>query len=229
MTPTERVRSMIKTIVATVLAVTVPGLTHAQAPPPGLLSPHADLAGANPADHGVAKAAGMPLRDGNLAPGMLTVRIVRGSFDNNVPGQNVTVSVAGGKTETVRTGPDGRAQFAHLPVGASVQAAATVDDEALLSDAFEMPGESGVRLLLVLGEGPATAAGMPPATPMQAPLTPVESATEVRAGGPVVLVEGGTTTRDWGDGSTGVTAIRVIMATTTILAFVFVGFRRQGR
>lgn len=219
---------MTKTIVATVLAATLPALTQAQAPPPGLLSPHA-AASADPADHGVAKAAGMPLRDGNLAPGMLTVRIVRGSFDNNVPDQNVTVSVAGGKTETVRTGPDGRAQFAHLPVGASVQAAATVDDEALLSDAFDMPGESGVRLLLVVGEGPVTAAGMPPTAPSPAPLVPGAGATEVLAGGPVVPAEGATTTRDWGDSSTGVTAIRAIMATTTILAFVFVGFRRQGR
>ncbi len=220
---------MIKTVFATVLAMTVPALTHAQAPPPGLLSPHADLAGADPADHGVAKAAGMPLRDGNLAPGMLTVRIVRGSFDNNVPDQNVTVSVAGGKTETVRTGPDGRAQFAHLPVGASVQAAATVDDEALLSDSFEMPGESGVRLLLVVGEGPVTAAGMPPGAPSQAPTILADAATTVLVGAPVMPVVGATTANDWGDGSTGVTTIRVIMATTTILAFVFVGFRRQGR
>jgi hypothetical protein len=220
---------MTKTIAAAMLAMTVPALTHAQAPQPRLLSPHTAPESAGSADHGVAKAAGMPLRDGNLAPGVLTVRIVRGSFDNNVPGQDVTVAVAAGKSETVRTGPDGRAQFAHLPVGTSVRAAATVDGEVLRSDSFEMPVESGVRLLLVIGEGPVTAAGRPPGTATQAPPLLVGNAGTILASpSGVVPVEFATTTRGRSNGPTGVTVIRVIMTAATLLAFAVVLFRRPG-
>lgn len=210
------------------LAILAPALAEAQAPPLDLLSPHAIRAEKDPADHGVARAAGMPLRDGVLAPGMLTVRVVRGSFDNNVAGQNVTVAVAGGKVETARTGSDGRAQFAHLPVGASVQAAATVDGVPLTSDAFDMPADSGVRLLLVVGDGPVNASGPPPdaqprgvAPAAAAPAFGSVPAPDVEIVPPPVSTASG--------GSFGITVIRVIMATTTILAFLFIGFTRPGR
>jgi hypothetical protein len=109
--------------------------------------------------HGMSRAAGMPLRDGALAPGMLTVRIVRGSFDNNVPDQSVAVE-QGSSVVTARTAADGRAQFAHLPIGGSVRISALVDGERLESEAFTMPSESGIRVLLIAGGGDATASGV---------------------------------------------------------------------
>ena len=39
------------------------------------------------------RAAGMALRDGALAPGMLTVRVVRGSFDRNAANETVQIDV----------------------------------------------------------------------------------------------------------------------------------------
>ena len=125
----------------------VPGIVASQTPAdPG-------------ASHGMSRAAGMPLRDGALAPGMLTVRIVRGSFSNNAPDQSVEVE-QGGSVTTARTGPDGRAQFAHLPIGATVRVSALVDGERLESEAFAMPSESGIRVLLIAGGGDATASGV---------------------------------------------------------------------
>jgi hypothetical protein len=125
------------------------------------------------------RAAGMALRDGALAPGMLTVRVVRGSFDRNAADQVVQIDV-GGRVERATTGADGRAQFAHLPIGATVQATAVVDGEALLSERFEMAAESGIRVLLIAGEGDATASGTPPdSTPAAAVgATPVAADTE---------------------------------------------------
>ena len=46
----------------------------------------------------------------------------------SVPGHLVTVDVTGGRQETARTGPDGRAQFAHLPVGVRVRVSALVEN-----------------------------------------------------------------------------------------------------
>lgn len=106
----------------------------------------------------MVRAAGMPLNDGALAPGMLTVRVVEGAFTRDLAGQAVDVQVTGGKTERAVTGADGRAQFAHLPIGAEVRTVAIVGDERLESNAFVMPADSGVRLLLVAGAGAGVAA-----------------------------------------------------------------------
>ena len=81
--------------------------------------------------HVIVRAAGMPLRDGALEPGTLTVRIVRGDFSNNVPDQPVDLQVMGGQTLSGRTGSDGRAQFPHVAVGTQVKVTATVDGEVL--------------------------------------------------------------------------------------------------
>ena len=104
------------------------------------------------------KAAGMPLRDGELPPGTVTVRVVRGGFSNNLPNQSVRLEVIGSKSETTATGADGRASFVHLPIGARVRASALVAGEALESEVFEVPAEAGVRVLLIAGEQSADAA-----------------------------------------------------------------------
>lgn len=148
----------------------------------------------DPGGHQMVRAAGMPLRDGALPPGTLTVRLVRGSFDGDVIGHTVEVEAAGRSPLRARTGEQGRAEFAHLPIGVPVRAAAVVDGERLQSDEFTMPAESGVRVLLVTGMGstgtpPLEAAAATPSSiePMMAPVAQpsgifIDAATLVRVG-----------------------------------------------
>ena len=77
-----------------VIGVMVPGVAAAQAVPPALSTDNA-------ASH-MVRAAGMPLRDGALPPGTLTVRIVQGGFSGNLGGQSVQVEVLGGPSPTIR-------------------------------------------------------------------------------------------------------------------------------
>ena len=138
----------------TFLALLVAGVASGQSLVPLTTDPGA-------AGHTMVRAAGMPLNDGSLPPGMLTVRVVRGAFTEDLAGRAVTVDVDGRRQETARTGPDGRAQFAHLPVGAQVRVSTIVDDRQLVSDRFPLPAESGVRVLLVIDEGADGAAAAP--------------------------------------------------------------------
>lgn len=186
---------------------------------------HAQVAPPNPDDTGTAhpmmKAAGMPLRDGTLPPGMLTVRIVRGGFTNNVADQPVQLEVSGGRVETSRTGPDGRAQFAHLPIGGTVRAATLLDGERLASDSFEMPAESGIRLLLIGGEGAAVASGVATQLPSPGPVSAIgaPAAPEAVAAGPAAPR----------DPEAGVGVLRAIMAGATLLAFGLFFSQRRPR
>jgi hypothetical protein len=177
----------------------------------------------------MVRAAGMPLNDGALAPGMLTVRIVEGAFTRDLADLVVELEVAAGKRESARTGPDGRAQFAHLPIGALVRARATVGGEQLESDDFEMPAQSGVRVLLVAGSG----AGVP-----NSGTSPAGSQGTWREGSPAALPPNHppiadmpapvptTRARDSGE---GVLAVRAVLLTATIFAFGIVLFRRPRR
>lgn len=150
-----------RALVTLIVAVT-PGVALAQSPTPAVPS-SAEAATT------MVRAAGMPLADGTLPPGMLTVRVVEGSFTGNISGQAVTVEV-GGRSETATTGADGRAEFAHLPIGSSVRATAVVRGQRLSSETFPMPSESGVRVLLMAGEG--AAAPVPGPVPVQDAPTP---------------------------------------------------------
>lgn len=140
----------------------------------------------------MVRAAGMPLRDGALEPGTLTVRVVRSDFSNNIPDQIVDVQVAGGRIVSAKTGSDGRAQFPHIEIGAQVKASAKVGGELLESETFAIPAESGVRVLLVAGGEAAHAAvqenadvsGMPPSAtvndvPATGDIRPAQSDTTV--------------------------------------------------
>jgi hypothetical protein len=109
-----------------------------------------------PPGHGgehTMSAAGMPLLDGELPPGVLTVRLIRGAFVENLSGEEISVDVSGGKRETSVTGRDGRAQIAHLPIGVQLRVTALVSGERIESNVFEMPPDSGVRLLLIAEGG----------------------------------------------------------------------------
>jgi hypothetical protein len=194
--------------VFTCCALLIAQVCSGQALPPVTTDPAA-------ARHTMVRAAGMPLNDGALAPGMLTVRVVRGAFTANLADVTVTADVSGGSQEMARTGSDGRAQFAHLPVGAQVRVSAVVTNQQLTSDAFVLPADSGVRILLVADAGAdaetvPSAAGAWPAlsVPVETIVPPADSAPARR--GP----------------STGVLAIRIFLTVATLAAFAFVLFRQ---
>jgi hypothetical protein len=92
--------------------------------------------------------SGMPLPAGELAPGTVVVRVVRGSMANPLAGQAVEI-VAGGASRTLQTNDTGRAEFTGLTPGAQVTARATVDGERLESQPIQVPAQGGIRVALV--------------------------------------------------------------------------------
>ena len=168
----------------------------------------------------MVRAAGMPLNDGALPPGMLTVRVVEGGFTRDLADQPVTITVEGGESQSARTGADGRAQFAHLPIGARVRTSAVVGAERLESNPFEMTAASGVRILLVAGAAGAPGAIAPSANPSWTLAPPPPSAAPVSSE-PV-------RNDDPSDG-VGVTAIRAVLATATVFALTMVWTGRRPR
>lgn len=208
---------------ALAFALAAPAGLSAQAPPQG-------GSGAQ-----VVRAAGMALQDGTLAPGSLTVRIVQGNFAGNLAGIDVELDVSGEDARRMPTGADGRAVFAHLPIGASVQASAVVNGERLQSERFTMPAEAGIRLLFVAGgefvdtatkEGaqaiPPIAAGSAPPLPdgagQPAAASPGASA------GPVPRGPAPASGPD-----DGVAVLRVVMIVLTLAAFALVGLQQWRR
>jgi hypothetical protein len=91
--------------------------------------------------------AGVPLPATDLPAGTISVRVIRGSFEKNIPDTTVEFSVDG-KRRTVKTDASGRAQVAGLARGARVRAAAVVDGVRLESQDVVV-AESGVRFVLV--------------------------------------------------------------------------------
>ena len=85
-----------------------------------------------------------------LPNGTVTVRVVRESIGNDIVGQAVTLT-ATGRSRSVSTDAQGRAQFTNLPMGQEGRATATVDGEALQSDPFTIPTSGGLRVILVAG------------------------------------------------------------------------------
>jgi hypothetical protein len=103
--------------------------------------------------------SGVPLPVTDVAPGTVTVRIIRGSLANVVPGQDVELSI-GGATRTAKTNEAGRAEFSGLAPGTRVKARAIVSGERLESREFEVPSTGGIRLMLVAA-APGEAAPAP--------------------------------------------------------------------
>ena len=194
---------MLRMLAAITIALAIPATAAGQATP-----------ATTGAGQQMVRAAGMPLADGALPPGSMTVRVVKGAFDGDLSGISVEVEVAGQKTLRAQTGAVGRAEFAHLPIGGNVRASTIVNGERLQSEAFAMPAESGVRVLLVTGTG---AAMTPNDTPT--PLTPLAAAPPVAAAAvdpPRAAID-------------GVTAVRVTVVSLTMIAFAVVGLQQWRR
>jgi hypothetical protein len=114
---------------------------------------------------------GVPLPSTDLPDGSVSVRVVRQALGNNVVGAPVTL--AAGATQTVSTDAGGRAIFSGVAAGAAVSAAVTVDGETVRSQAFPMPAQGGVRLILAVGLSGGAQAGAAPAAPVpSAPARP---------------------------------------------------------
>jgi len=96
----------------------------------------------------VRQMSGVPLPVNDVAPGTVTVRVIRGSLANVVPGQDVELQV-GGASRTVKTNDAGRAEFNGLAPGTRVKAMTVVDGERLESQQFDVPATGGIRLMLV--------------------------------------------------------------------------------
>jgi hypothetical protein len=110
---------------------------------------------------------GQAIPAGELAPGGVTVRVVRQMVGNNIAGVDVELHGAG-DVRRATTGADGRAQFAGVPIGSRVHAIAVVEGERLESSPFEVPPAGGVRTILVAGLGLGNGAAASKAPPVAA-------------------------------------------------------------
>jgi len=110
-----------------------------------------------------AQMSGMPLQVGDLPPGVVVVRVIRGNFATNVAGQRVTLrEPLSTRAYEAVTDNQGRAQFDGFEVGTTVQAQATLDNEVLSSQMFALPAQGGVRVVLVAGIGAGVSIGADP-------------------------------------------------------------------
>ena len=91
--------------------------------------------------------SGVPLPVGDLPPGTVTVRVVRGTMTNVIRGQRV--DLIGPTPMSATTNDTGRAEFTGLQPGIRVRASTTVDGETLESQEFTIPSNGGVRVALV--------------------------------------------------------------------------------
>ena len=108
--------------------------------------------------------SGIPRPDQNLGDGLITVRVIRGSFANNVTDHPVELR-GGDRVLTAETDAEGRATFSGLRTESRVIVETTVDGETLTSQPFDVPATGGVAVLLVGGSGgvPGDPVAMPTA------------------------------------------------------------------
>jgi hypothetical protein len=112
------------------------------------------------------RMSGVPLPASDLPAGSVSVRVVRGSFANNVTDATVTF-VVDGESSDVGTDASGRAQITGLAQGARVRATAVVDGERLETQEVTV-GQTGFRFILSTGAapgGPDSAGGPSPPAP----------------------------------------------------------------
>lgn len=112
------------------------------------------LVGAVDAQPDPSQMSGLPLPDGELPDGTISVRVIRGQLTNNVTGQPVDLH-QGDVVSTAVTDADGRATFLSLSPGVEVYAATELDGQRIQSQRFAAPGRGGVRLMLVGAADPS--------------------------------------------------------------------------
>jgi hypothetical protein len=108
--------------------------------------------------------SGVPLPVGDLPPGTVTVRVVRGTMTNIIANQEVELS-GGPSVMKVKTNDTGRAEFTGLAPGTRVRAVAVVNGERLESQEFAMPPNGGMRVALVATDAEAQKLAQAPAQP----------------------------------------------------------------
>jgi hypothetical protein len=142
----------------------------------------AGVAVAMPAQAQIAAAIGKPLPSPDLPVGTVSVRVVAGTPSSPVTGTDVTL-VVNGATRVARTDSAGRAFFKDLPPGAKIQAKVPDEEKKeVTSDEFDLPSESGVRVMLSTrpwnpgagGGGPMAGGAMPNPRQMSGEARPEE-------------------------------------------------------
>jgi len=120
--------------------------------------------------------SGIARPDPQLATGVVTVRVIRGSFDN--PVVSLTVDLVGAAAPMrATTDGAGRAEFTGVAAGTRVKAVAVVAGERLESQEFAMPSSGGIRLALVAAPPSGGATPAAPKAPVDA--GPVQPGTVV--------------------------------------------------
>jgi hypothetical protein len=94
--------------------------------------------------------AGLALPAPELPDGTIVIRLVREQLGNNVVNHDVKVT-AGEASKTGKTDDSGRAQITGLPAGATAVADTNVDGEQVTSKPFTVPGQGGIRVILIAG------------------------------------------------------------------------------
>lgn len=108
--------------------------------------------------------SGVPLPVSELAPGTVTVRVVRGTMTNVIANQDVELT-GGPSVMKAKTSEVGRAEFNGLAPGTRVKASATVNGERLESQEFVVPPAGGIRVALVATDPGAQKSAQAPAQP----------------------------------------------------------------
>ena len=95
----------------------------------------------------LSQVSGQPLPSPDLPAGTLTVRVIRGAITNNVPNQDVEITVDG-RTRHLMTDASGHVEVSGLTPGAHAKAVAVVDGERIESKDITI-GPTGIRVMLV--------------------------------------------------------------------------------
>lgn len=133
-----------------------PRVQPGSTPPPVLSTVPSLPAGAVPEP---GQMSGLPLQVGDLPPGIVSARVIRRTFAENVADQAIELRTGTGRVLKAVTNKEGRAQFGPLTIGETVRVRAAVDGELLESQPFELPAQGGVRLVLVAGVGAGSPGG----------------------------------------------------------------------
>src|SRR5262245_1759223 len=107
--------------------------------------------------------SGIPLPAPNLAPGTVSVRVVRAEITDVVTGAGVEL-VGGGTTRTAKTDQTGHATFTGVSTREEYHVATTVEGKHVESRPFHGPQQGGYKFMLVLAAAPQLGAG-PTAAP----------------------------------------------------------------